>query len=204
MTKSIMNSVELYINKSLDTYDPRIDKKTISEYIHHKVDFFKHNLLEDNSSHHTKTFNEGTGHQIDITVKSINIIFQLTNKNSNVHQTVFDFFLPFELLPLYYSLNFITFHKFIAFYIKLKFEGPFKEVIFNDKNFKYMMSYFSELKFEKDTFLSPASHRKVYKFPWIIESIVYDVIIKYISIFSQSTNCRGHTEKTSRFNLEIS
>lgn len=171
-----MNSIELYINMPLDSYEVKINSQIIKETIKAKINYYKYNEIKDKTTYLSKTFNENTSSHIEITVKSINILFQYLNKKTNIQTNLYEFMLPFEFLPIFYSMNDSTFIKFLAFYIQIDLDSPFKDVAFNQPNFNLMLNTFNE--FQSDYISHPISHKKVFKFNWLTKDNVFDVIVK--------------------------
>jgi|LauGreDrversion4_2_1035121.scaffolds.fasta_scaffold613169_1 hypothetical protein len=173
----MMNSIELYINKPLDNYNPKITNQAMKEIMKEKINYYKTYEITDKKTYYNKVFNEETNSHIEITIKSVNIIFQVLNKKTNIQQTVHEIPLPLEILPLFYAMDESTFLKFLAFYIEIDLEFLLKDSIFNYKNFNYMLNNFPE--FELDKIGLPVNHKKVFKFSWITKDNIFDVIVKY-------------------------
>ena len=119
---------------------------------------------------------------IELTIRSINIMFKKANQDSNSYLNEYDFYLPFEFLPIFYSLRFNSLIKFLAFYLKINFEEQSNEITFNKNEFNYMMNNFSEFNFEKDHVMLTVDHKKLYKLSWLTSNNMYDVIIKYMDV----------------------
>jgi len=174
----MMNSIELYINKPLDNFDPKITPQIVKELLKEKINYYKKREITDKKTYFNKVFNEATNSHIEITIKSINIIFQVLNKKTNIQQTVHEFMLPIEFLPIFYAIDESTFLKFLAFFVEIDLEFLLKDSVFNYQNFNYMLNNFAE--FELDKVGNPVNHKKVFKFSWLTKNNVFDVIVKYL------------------------
>ena len=110
-----MNSVEIHMSKSIETYDAKVGNKSLSDFLKNSLNYLKKNNINDKTTTYTKTLNKKTNQPFEITIKSLNITFQLNNKDSNHKQIVYDFYLPFDFLPVFYSLDFKSFVKLYSF-----------------------------------------------------------------------------------------
>ena len=176
-----MNS-EIHLDKNLSKYETKLQTNSISDYIKNRLSYYKKNHFEDNFFTLTKTLNKNSNMPIELTIRSINIMFKKANQDSNSYLNEYDFYLPFEFLPIFYSLRFNSLIKFLAFYLKINFEEQSNEITFNKNEFNYMMNNFSEFNFEKDHVMLTVDHKKLYKLSWLTSNNMYDVIIKYMDV----------------------
>ena len=138
-----------------------------------------------------KNNEEYEDNQCDIKINSTKISFYKCAENSKQTNLSLELYLPLTILPFLYLLNQPSLKKFIC--LSLKIKENIKETSLNIPALNFLMNNLKEFDFSNENRkISLLSHKKNYKFLWMTNDDLYEVIIHMptVELFLKKNNTK--------------
>ena len=166
----ILNSLDFYWNNK-DLFTPLENDyyKDYTNLIQERLAIIKQQESFTHLTSLNKNHNESTDYQINYIFKSFHV--QMINLNNDHKYSLKnqEFYLPFSLIPVVFSLSENELFFFISSVVSFNYN--FSEIVINyEKALNFINKY--------DFSCEVIKHPKVIKFDWITPNIIYEVIIK--------------------------